>query len=63
MTAKNDILTSIQNGISDSRDLSEKLHYNQAYVRRVVSQLAGEGLVQIIRRPRGHTYVAVEVTE
>ena len=57
MTAKDDILTQIAAGNDNSRKLADSTHYTQEHIRRVVSTLAGEGLIEIIREPRGHTYV------
>ena len=56
MTAKEDILRAIASGCNDSRKLAEELHYTQEYVRRVANELAAEGVVEIIREPRGNLY-------
>lgn len=57
MTAKDEILEKIAVGIDNSRKLADATHYNQEYIRRVVAGLAGDGMIEIIREPRGHTYV------
>ena len=51
-----EILKAIAAGHDNSRKLSEDLHYNQEYIRRVINQLATDGLIEIIREPRGYTY-------
>ena len=56
MTAKEDITRAIASGCDNSRKLAEELHYTQEYVRRVVNELAVEGVVEIIREPRGNLY-------
>ena len=61
MTAKEEILKKIAVGFDNSRKLTEETHYSQEYIRRVVAQLAGEEQVEIIREPRGHTYVIKEI--
>ena len=57
MKAKDEILEKIAAGFDNSRKLADELHYNQEYIRRVISKLAGDGLIEITREPRGHTYV------
>ena len=61
-TAKEELLKKIAAGFDNSRKLAEASHYSQEYIRRVVAQLAGDGLIEIIREPRGHTYVIKEAT-
>jgi len=56
MTAKEDITRAIASGCDNSRKLAEELYYTQEYVRRVVNELAVEGVVEIIREPRGNLY-------
>lgn len=56
MTAKEDILKGIENGLDNSRKLTKETHYTQEHIRRVVIQLEREGLITILREPRGHTY-------
>lgn len=63
MTAQDEILKKIAAGFNNSRKLADELHYNQEYIRRVISKLAGEGLIEIIKEPRGHTYVINETPE
>ena len=63
MTAKDEILEKIAAGFNNSRKLADELHYNQEYIRRVISKLAGDGLIEIIKEPRGHTYVINEMPE
>jgi DNA-binding IscR family transcriptional regulator len=56
MTAKEDILKAISAGHDNSRKISRETDYAQEYVRRVVNQLAADGLVEIVKEPRGFTY-------
>lgn len=56
MTAKDDILKAIAAGHDNSRKLSRETQYAQEYIRRMVNQLAADGLVEIIKEPRGFTY-------
>ena len=56
MTAKEEIFKKIAAGFNTSRKLADELHYNQEYIRRVIPKLAGDGLIEVIREPRGHTY-------
>lgn len=56
MTAKEDILKAIAAGHDNSRKVSRETDCAQEYVRRVVNQLAADGLVEIIKEPRGFTY-------
>ena len=51
-----EILKAITAGHDNSRKLSEYLHYNQEYIRRVINQLAGDGMIELIREPRGYIY-------
>lgn len=62
MTAKDKIFEKINAGFDNSRKLADETPYNQEYIRRVVAQLAVEGLVEIIREPRGNTYRIREVS-
>ena len=62
ITAKEEVLRQIAAGFNNSRKLAEVTHYSQEYIRRVVTQLAAEGWIEIIREPRGHTYVIKEAT-
>ena len=55
-----EILEAITAGHDNSRKLSEELRYNQEYIRRVINQLAADGLIEIIREPRGYSYVIKE---
>ena len=57
-----EILEAIAAGHDNSRKLSEDLHYNQEYIRRVINQLATDGLIEIIREPRGYIYRIKEET-
>jgi DNA-binding IscR family transcriptional regulator len=56
MTAKDDILKAIAAGHDNSRKVSRETNCAQEYVRRVVNQLAADGLVEIIKEPRGYVY-------
>lgn len=60
MTAKEELLVKIADGYDNSRKLADATQYSQEHIRRVVSTLAGDGLIEIIREPRGHTYVIKE---
>ena len=63
ITAKTEILEKIGEGFDNSRKLAEETHYSQEYLRRkVIPKLAGDGLITIIREPRGCTYVIKEAT-
>ena len=57
-----EILKAIAAGHDNSRKLSEELHYNQEYVRRIVNKLAANELIEIIREPRGYSYVIKKET-
>ena len=56
-----ELLKVIAAGHDNSRKLSEELHYNQEYIRRVVNQLAAKGLIEIIKEPRGYSYKLKDV--
>ena len=57
ITAKEEVLKKIGEGFNNSRKLSEELHYSQEYLRRkVIPKLAEDGLIEIIREPRGYIY-------
>ena len=63
ITAKEEVLKKIGEGFNNSRKLSEELHYSQEYLRRkVIPKLAEDGLIEIIREPRGYSYVIKEET-
>ena len=63
ITAKEEVLKKIAAGFNNSRKLAEETHYSQEYLRRrVVPKLAEDGLIEIIREPRGCTYVIKEAT-
>ena len=56
MTAKEDILKAIAAGHDNSRKVAKETDCAQEYVRRVVNQLAADGLVEITKEPRGYNY-------
>ena len=56
-TAKDEVLRKINAGFDNSRKLAEETHYSQEYLRRkVIPKLEEDGLITIIREPRGCTY-------
>ena len=61
MTAKTEILEMIAAGHNTSRSIADHSAYSQEYIRRIVADLAGAGQIEIVREPRGHTYVIKEV--
>jgi len=56
MTAKEDILTRIGEGYTDSYALAKITGYNQQHIQRTVLTLAATGQITIDRQPRGYTY-------
>ena len=60
LNTEQQIIQNIKDGFVDSRTLSKQMDMSQEYIRRIVTKLSGEGMVTIIKAPRGYTYEAIK---